>query len=452
MLQPAPGAAAVDPATVAAERFRLLTASTDALLQAAAERPVVLVLEDLHWADAESLELLRRVATEAGTAPLLVLGTLRDALPDEVAPAIADVRRGRATAALPLGPLSRVDVVDYLRTVDAATAADRAPEVHRRTGGLPLLLAAAASGVDGAAEGDLELVVAGLLGRLAPDERRVVELLALLGAPAADAAAGRGVRDGHRPRWRPGSGPGGGPACSAGPPTTGSRSRTRCCRTAYAARCRRTRRPAGHRRAAEVLAGRLAGRPGAGRRGRRALAAGRRRPRRRAVGGPLRRAGGRARRPRSLALDDAVRHLRDAADVAPPRRRGRRGDRPGCWSGSPPPSSWPAGWPTAWPGARPPAGLAAAAGRPDLVAAAALVIRGVTSPNVAAGGGAAVPVRAGRRPAGRHPGPAARPAGHDDGGLRPAGGGRRPGGRGAPGGGGRRRPGGPCWTPRGRGR
>ena len=93
MLRPGAEPAATEPAAAAAARFRALTAACDAVLRAAATGPVVLVLEDLHWADAQSLELLRRIADEAGTAALLVLGTHRDALGDEVAAVVADVRR-----------------------------------------------------------------------------------------------------------------------------------------------------------------------------------------------------------------------------------------------------------------------------------------------------------------------------------------------------------------------
>ena len=71
---PAERAVPAEPAVAAAERFRALTAATDALLRAAADRPLALVLEDLHWADAESLDLLRRVAAEAAAAPLLRAG------------------------------------------------------------------------------------------------------------------------------------------------------------------------------------------------------------------------------------------------------------------------------------------------------------------------------------------------------------------------------------------
>ncbi len=372
---PASPVAGAEPAVVAADRFRLLTAATDALLQAAADRPVVLVLEDLHWADAESLELLRRVATEAGTAPLLVLGTLRDALPDGAAAAVADVRRAPATAALPLGPLSRADVGDYLRA--AGAAAVDAPEVHRRTGGLPLLLAAAASGVDGAAEGDLRLVVAGLLARLAPSERAVVEALALLGAPADPAALAQvsevdidtvaaGLAAGRRAGLLGSPGEDGVPFAHA-LLQDGVR---RAVDPATAA--------ARHRRAAEVIAAgdpRLAGE----------------------VAAHWRRAGGpdAARRAahfaglaaeqaeRALALDDAVRHRRDAVDslraaggdegelaellvrlATAEYLAGRLGESLARCEAA--------------------AGAAERAGRPDLVAAAALVLRGVTNPQVGA--------------------------------------------------------------------
>jgi DNA-binding NarL/FixJ family response regulator len=44
----------------------------------AARRPLVLVLEDLHWSDAASLELLRHVARQLARVPVLLLGTYRD--------------------------------------------------------------------------------------------------------------------------------------------------------------------------------------------------------------------------------------------------------------------------------------------------------------------------------------------------------------------------------------
>jgi DNA-binding CsgD family transcriptional regulator/tetratricopeptide (TPR) repeat protein len=53
------------------------------LRDASAVRPVVVVLEDLHWADAASLDLLRYLARRITAAPVLLLATYRD---DELSP------------------------------------------------------------------------------------------------------------------------------------------------------------------------------------------------------------------------------------------------------------------------------------------------------------------------------------------------------------------------------
>ena len=53
--------------------------SITAFLKSASQRqPLMLVLDDLHWADQPSLMLLRFVAWELGGARLLLVGTYRD--------------------------------------------------------------------------------------------------------------------------------------------------------------------------------------------------------------------------------------------------------------------------------------------------------------------------------------------------------------------------------------
>jgi DNA-binding SARP family transcriptional activator len=59
-------------------RFRLFDSITDFLKNASRSRPLVLVLEDLNWADDDSLLLLEFVARELGDAHALVIGTYRD--------------------------------------------------------------------------------------------------------------------------------------------------------------------------------------------------------------------------------------------------------------------------------------------------------------------------------------------------------------------------------------
>jgi tetratricopeptide (TPR) repeat protein len=61
------------------ERFRLLDAVSQFLIATAARAPVMVVLDDLHWADKGSIAMLRHVARFAPQHRLLLLGTYRDA-------------------------------------------------------------------------------------------------------------------------------------------------------------------------------------------------------------------------------------------------------------------------------------------------------------------------------------------------------------------------------------
>lgn len=73
---PLPPPRSSDPDT---QRYLLLTAAVGLLSAATRVGPVLLVLDDLHWADQASLVLLRHLAAELRDERLLVLGTFRDA-------------------------------------------------------------------------------------------------------------------------------------------------------------------------------------------------------------------------------------------------------------------------------------------------------------------------------------------------------------------------------------
>ena len=60
------------------ERFRLYEAVSQFLLTIAKEQPTVLVLDDLHWADPDSLRLLRYVARFVARSQLVIVGTYRE--------------------------------------------------------------------------------------------------------------------------------------------------------------------------------------------------------------------------------------------------------------------------------------------------------------------------------------------------------------------------------------
>ena len=72
-LHPAP-----PPLNPAEARFRLFESVTSFLTTVAARQPLVIILDDLHWADTSSLLLLRFLAREARDAALLLVGTYRD--------------------------------------------------------------------------------------------------------------------------------------------------------------------------------------------------------------------------------------------------------------------------------------------------------------------------------------------------------------------------------------
>ncbi len=110
-----PDPVGADPDT---ERHRLHTAVTDLLAGACSRRPVVLVIEDGHWADGPTLQLLRHLARSVPDARLLVLATFRDTdadVPAELADALADLRRSDDVVRLRLGGLTDDDVTEYVR-------------------------------------------------------------------------------------------------------------------------------------------------------------------------------------------------------------------------------------------------------------------------------------------------------------------------------------------------
>src|SRR5262245_1708064 len=114
------------------ERHRLHTAVTDLLTSVGRGRPVLLVLEDAHWAHAPTLGLLRHLARASGRARLLLLATFRDAeadMPDALAETLADLRRSDDVVRLRLGGLSDEEVVEFVRR--AGDAESGVPELAR---------------------------------------------------------------------------------------------------------------------------------------------------------------------------------------------------------------------------------------------------------------------------------------------------------------------------------
>jgi DNA-binding SARP family transcriptional activator len=98
-------------------RFRLFDATARFLRAAAATRPLVLVLDDLHAADEPSLLLLRFLAGGLESSRILLIGTYRDVDPtvrEPLTSALAELARERVTRRIELGGLRTPDVERYI--------------------------------------------------------------------------------------------------------------------------------------------------------------------------------------------------------------------------------------------------------------------------------------------------------------------------------------------------
>ena len=190
------------------ERHRLHTAVTD-LLAGVSRRPVLLVLEDGHWADAPTLLLLRHLARAAGRARVLLLATFRDTeadVPQALSETLADLRRSDDVVRLRLGGLSGEEVSEFVRHAAAGDFGAGPPELARAmselTGGNAFLVcelwrALVETGLVEVVDGTIRLtrpltelgtpesvreVVSQRLARLAPRTTDVLELTATAGA------------------------------------------------------------------------------------------------------------------------------------------------------------------------------------------------------------------------------------------------------------------------------
>jgi predicted ATPase/class 3 adenylate cyclase len=100
-----------------AERARLFEAVVAWLRATAASVPVMLVLDDVHWADAPTLQLLRHVVHETPQDSLFVVGTYRSTDLDRAHPlaaVLADLRRDGSVTRLALDGLTADGVAELL--------------------------------------------------------------------------------------------------------------------------------------------------------------------------------------------------------------------------------------------------------------------------------------------------------------------------------------------------
>lgn len=177
-----------------AERYRLHRA-VRALLEALAEPPgLVMLLDDLHWADPASIELLVHLLRHPPRGPVLVAVSYRvHRAPAALAVALADAARGESVQRLELGPLTVAATAELLgRPVGQCWL------LHERSGGNPFYLQLLACAdpdtlntadhqgigdLDAAVPANLRCALQAELDALSPTQRLVVQAAAVAGDP-----------------------------------------------------------------------------------------------------------------------------------------------------------------------------------------------------------------------------------------------------------------------------
>src|SRR4051794_18715220 len=126
------------------DRYRLFEAITTLVRTITATQPVLIVLDDLQWADPPTVLLFRHVLRGVTRAPLLVVGCYRDVeLPrgHTVADLLADLRREPSVSWIPLRGLSATETEDLLTSRAGQLLDARLVEVlHHETDGNPFFL------------------------------------------------------------------------------------------------------------------------------------------------------------------------------------------------------------------------------------------------------------------------------------------------------------------------
>lgn len=170
-----------------------------AVLEALRVRPRVLVVEDVHWADEATLDLVRFLARRIDALPLLMVLSYRDELGADhpLTAVLGDLVSSPDAHRIQLAPLSRSAVAELLD--------GRGPDpddVHRRTGGNPFFVSQIVAQPNSPLPATVRDAVVARIVALVPEQRRCLELLAcapkavsgeLLAALGVLPPGGRGV-------------------------------------------------------------------------------------------------------------------------------------------------------------------------------------------------------------------------------------------------------------------
>jgi DNA-binding CsgD family transcriptional regulator len=170
-----------------ADRHRVHAALRDMLVGLAQSAPLVLCLDDVHWADPASLDALAALVRRPLAAPiLLALASRHGQIPTVVVAALSEASRDDRATAIALGPLSETEAAELV--------GDGAAGIYAQAGGNPFYLeqlarvgpvveAEAGSAPDGSVPAAVAAALADELSARTPQARRMLDAAAVAGDP-----------------------------------------------------------------------------------------------------------------------------------------------------------------------------------------------------------------------------------------------------------------------------
>ena len=172
----------------ATDRRRLFVIIAEALERASQRSPLLLAIDDVHWADPETIELLDFLVPRLDAARVVVLVACRSQRSDDASIAILKLQRYPNVAVIELGGLSDLAVrqlITVMAPSDGFLERAAIDALCRRSDGNPLF---ASELVRGAAAADASLLPASVqlsviarLGALSAPDARILETAAVIG-------------------------------------------------------------------------------------------------------------------------------------------------------------------------------------------------------------------------------------------------------------------------------
>jgi predicted ATPase len=194
----------------------MLRELAEAVVALTAEQPLVLRLEDLHWSDSSTLELLSVLARWQEPARLLVLGTYRPVEMlqngNPLRAVTQELQLHKQCEELRLGLLTANEVAAYVserladEVIDQKNRETLARAIHQRTEGNPLFMVTVVEDLRAQKTlGDLRAELRGVpstiqqmierqFDRLRPEEQRVLEVASVAGMQFSAAAVAAGTQ------------------------------------------------------------------------------------------------------------------------------------------------------------------------------------------------------------------------------------------------------------------